>query len=278
MIVKEEFLNKIKNSFELNIYEAKIWTALLSRGISTAGELSDISGVPRSRSYDVLESLERKSYIIMKLGKPIKYLAVEPSEIINRIRKNVKYDTERKLKTLEDIKTTDLFGELNLLHKQGISFIEPASLSGSLKGRNNIYDHLDSLLRNAEKSVVIVTTAKGLIRKNEALKKTLRKLKAKGVNIRIAAPVTKESSYAAESLAEVADVRNTKRVNARFAVVDNKNLLFMVMNDEDVHSAYDVGIWAETPFFASAIEGLFNVVWEKLEPMGEAVKKIKVTA
>ena len=56
MIVKEEFLKKLRSSFDLNIYEVKIWTALLSKGIATAGELSDISDVPRSRCYDVLET------------------------------------------------------------------------------------------------------------------------------------------------------------------------------------------------------------------------------
>ena len=64
--IEKKFLNKLKQ-FGLNSYEAKIWTALLSRGVSTAGELSDISNVPRSRSYDVLESLEKKGFIIMKL-------------------------------------------------------------------------------------------------------------------------------------------------------------------------------------------------------------------
>ena len=50
MIVKEEFLGKLRRFFNLNLYEVKIWTALLSRGVSTAGELSDIANVPRSRS------------------------------------------------------------------------------------------------------------------------------------------------------------------------------------------------------------------------------------
>ena len=49
MIVKEEFLSKLRRYFSLNLYEVKIWTALLSRGVSTAGELSDIANVPRSR-------------------------------------------------------------------------------------------------------------------------------------------------------------------------------------------------------------------------------------
>ena len=64
MIVKEEFLSKLRLYFSLNLYEVKIWTALLSRGVSTAGELSDIANVPRSRSYDVLESLEKKGFTI----------------------------------------------------------------------------------------------------------------------------------------------------------------------------------------------------------------------
>ena len=65
MIVDKVFLNKLRD-FGLNSYEVKIWTALLSRGVSTAGELSDIANVPRSRSYDVLESLEKKGFIIIK--------------------------------------------------------------------------------------------------------------------------------------------------------------------------------------------------------------------
>lgn len=67
MIVKEEFLSKLRRYFALNLYEVKIWTALLSRGVSTAGELSDIANVPRSRSYDVLESLEKKDLLLWRL-------------------------------------------------------------------------------------------------------------------------------------------------------------------------------------------------------------------
>ena len=59
MIVKDEFLSRLRKIFDLNLYEVKVWTALLSRGVSTAGELSSISDVPRSRTYDILESLER---------------------------------------------------------------------------------------------------------------------------------------------------------------------------------------------------------------------------
>src|SRR4030042_6799932 len=100
MIVEKKFLLKLKD-FGLNSYESKVWAALLSRGVSTAGELSDIANVPRSRSYDVLESLEKKGFVIMKFGKPIKFVAVPPEEVLDRVKKNILEEAERETSTLD---------------------------------------------------------------------------------------------------------------------------------------------------------------------------------
>ena len=85
MVLEEETLSKLRRIFDLNLYEVRIWTALLSRGKSTAGELSAIANVPRSRAYDILESLENKGFVVMKIGKPIQYLALSPNEVIERV-------------------------------------------------------------------------------------------------------------------------------------------------------------------------------------------------
>ncbi len=271
MIVKEEFLSKLRRYFHLNLYEVKIWAALLSRGVSTAGELSDIANVPRSRSYDVLESLEKKGFVVMKLGKPIKYLAVAPAEVVERVKKNMKTETEDRIKRLEDMKGTELVGELTNLHTQGIDLIEPADLSGSLRGRHNLYNHLELTIRNAEESVIIMTTAQGLVRKIEGLKQTLEKIKKRGVKIRIAAPLTKENIGSVKDLGDVADIRHTDAL-ARFCIVDNKEIIFMVLDDQDVHPTYDIGIWINTPFFATAMHDLFNIAWLEMKPAGKVLK------
>ena len=265
MIVKEEFLNKLRRYFSLNLYEVKIWTALLSRGVSTAGELSDIANVPRSRSYDVLESLEKKGFVIMKLGKPIKYIAVSPKEVVERVKKNMKNEADERIKRLEELKNTEVLNELNTLHTQGIELIEPTDLSGSLRGRHNLYNHLDLTLRNAEQSVTMMTTSQGFLRKIEGLKPTLEKLKKKGVKIRIAAPITKEAKQTLKDIAGIAEVRHTN-TKARFTIVDGKELLFMVLDDKDVHPTYDIGIWVSTPFFAKSLENLFDLAWDKMKP------------
>lgn len=264
MIVKEEFLAKLRRYFGLNLYEVKIWTALLSRGVATAGELSDIANVPRSRSYDVLESLERKGFVIMKLGKPIKYIAVEPDEVVGRVKKNMREEADAKINRLTKLKNTDLLNELSALHNQGIELVEPSELSGSLRGRHNLYNHLELSIRNAKKSVTIMTTSQGLLRKIEGLKNTFEKLKKKGVNIRIAAPLTKENKSSLKEVSKVAEVRHTD-TGGRFCVVDSKEIVFMVLDDKEVHPTYDVGIWVNTPFFANALENLFDQQWKTLK-------------
>jgi len=261
MIVQKDFLNKLKD-FGLNTYESKLWTALLSRGISTAGELSDIANVPRSRSYDVLESLEKKGFIVMKLGKPIKYIAVPPEEVLERLKKKHKEDSDKNISLLNELKGSVVLDELNLLHTQGIDLVEPTELSGSLKGRTNLYSHLDSMIKKSEKSIVIVTTSKGLMRKHDVFKNSLSKIKKKGVKVRILAPLTKESKEAVDSLKPLAEIKNVKDINARFCIIDGKELLFMLLNDSEVHPTYDTGIWINSPFFVSAIEGLVNHLWK----------------
>jgi len=266
MIVKEEFLSKLRRFFSLNLYEVKIWTSLLSRGVSTAGELSDIANVPRSRSYDVLESLEKKGFVIMKLGKPIKYIAIPPTEVIERVKKNAQIQAQERIKRLETLKGTDVLKELTTLHVKGVELIEPTELSGSISGRHNLYQHLDLTFRNAKKSVILCTTDKGLLRKAESMKSTFEKLKKSGVKIRIAAPVTKENKSAFLQLRNVAEIRQTSS-RSRFAIVDGKEIVFMVLDDKKVHPNYDVGIWVNSPFFAGTVEELFNLSWKTMKPV-----------
>ncbi|HLF54652.1 MAG TPA: helix-turn-helix domain-containing protein [Candidatus Nanoarchaeia archaeon] len=261
MIVQKDFLNKLKD-FGLNSYEAKLWTALLSRGVATAGELSDIANVPRSRSYDVLESLERKGFVIMKLGKPIKYIAVPPAEVLERVKKSISEDAERQEKIIESLKESEVLSELNLLHKSGIELVEPGDLTGAVRGRTNLYNHILSAIKNAEKSVCIMTTDSGLVRKAEVLKNAFQKAKERGVRIRIVSPQPK-NAQPLKNLSNVAQVKHVPTVPARFCVVDGKQVTFMVLDDTSTHPNYDFGVWVSAEPFAKSFENIFNIVWDK---------------
>lgn len=265
MIVKDEFLSRLRKIFDLNLYEVKVWAALLSRGTSTAGELSNISDVPRSRTYDILESLEKKGFILMKLGKPIKFVALKPEEVVERVKKNLLKFAKERTERLENLKNDEVLEELNSLFTKGVKFVEPSDLSGSLRGRQNLYNHIDMMIRGAEKSITIVTTREGLNRKLEALMPTLEKCKKRGVNVRIAAPIDNSNVKIAKEFKKVAEIKDLDKMKARFVIVDSNQLMFMLLDDEKFHPNYDVGIWVNTEFFAQALEQLFDIAWKDMK-------------
>ncbi|MDP3881275.1 MAG: helix-turn-helix domain-containing protein [Nanoarchaeota archaeon] len=271
MIIKEEFLSRLRKIFDLNLYEAKVWTALLSRGVSTAGELSSISDVPRSRTYDILESLEKKGFIVMKIGKPIKFVALKPEEVVERVKRNLVVNAQEKSKRLEKLRGDEVLTELNSLFSSGVKFVEPSDLSGSLRGRQNMYNHLDMMLRSAEKTVTIVTTAEGINRKLEILAPALERAKKRGVAVRIAAPINADNLKIAKDLSKVAEVRDLSGfgLNARFTIVDSEEIMFMLLDDKTVHPNYDVAVWLSTDYFAKALEQIFEVAWRDFTPLSK---------
>lgn len=238
MIVSQEFLSKLKQ-FGLNSYESKLWASLLSRGVSTAGELSDIANVPRSRSYDVLESLERKGFILSKLGKPIKYVAIPPQEVIERVKKKVNQEAKLQEKNLSEIKTSNMLTELNGMFGKGQETLEPHDMNATIKGRNNIYHHIEMSIRNAQKTIVILTTQAGLKRKTQQMKQAIDAAKKRGVKVKMVA---------------------SDKINSRFVIKDNKEVLMMLTDDADIHESYDVGVWVNSPYFAQTIQTMFDKI------------------
>ncbi len=262
MLVKKELITHLKD-FGVNSYEAKLWTALLSKGAATAGELSDLANVPRSRCYDVLESLEKKGFIVMKLGKPIKYLAVPPEDVVERIKRNVHAEAETQTQMLEKVKGSEILTELNSLFKKGFDVVEPFELSGVLKGRRNIHNHLDYLVKNSQKSITIATTPQGILRKMNALKNSLKKAKDRNVRVRVAAPMTPEVRKQLGDLSKLAEIRPANNFG-RICIFDGKDVVFMI-TDDSIHPDQDTGIWVSSPVFASAIETMFNQSWQSLK-------------
>ncbi|MEK6847255.1 MAG: helix-turn-helix domain-containing protein [Nanoarchaeota archaeon] len=269
MIVNGEFLSRLRKIFDLNLYEVKVWTSLLSRGVSTAGELSTISDVPRSRTYDILESLEKKGFVVMKLGKPIKFLALKPEEVVDRVKKHMLLTAQDKTKRLEEIKGGEIIKELSNLYENGVKYVEPSDLSGSLKGRQNIYNHLDMMFKNAKKNVTIVTTADGLNRKFESLMPTFERAKKRGITLRIAAPITPDNAKIARELSKVAEIRAIDKPHGRFAIVDGEQVMLFLLDDKTVHPNYDVGIWLSSDYLAKSMNEMIDAAWKEFVPLAK---------
>ncbi|MFH0808568.1 MAG: helix-turn-helix domain-containing protein [archaeon] len=259
MIAKPELIKKLKGYFDLNIYETKVWLALLSKGISSAGEIAEISNVPRSRTYDVLESLEKRGFVIQKLGKPVKYIAVKPETVIEKLKNNTTSEAEERIKTLSTLKDTLEYKELKELHNTGIEPIKNHELSTSIKGRSNLYLQMKAIMESATKTVHLTSSAFELTKKEKMFKETFAKLNKRGVDIKV---MIGDDEAEAKKLSKKLGVEiKSKPINARFVVVDKCELIFTI-KPTNVHEDFDYGVWINSPFFTSSLAYMFEMAWK----------------
>lgn len=263
MIFKPELVKKVKDYFSLNIYETKVWLALISKGVASAGEIAEMSEVPRSRTYDVLESLEKQGFAIAKIGKPVKYMAVKPTLVVEKLKNKMMNDAKEKVDQLCNLKSTQEYAELETLHKDGVAPINQNEMSGSVRGKTNIFSHVREILENAEKSIVICTSAVDLENKSRIFLPLIERLKKANVNLKIALAgdendfkrVTRKFDIKAKHL----------EMKARFFIADDSQVLFMLSkhsNNSMENEEEEIGIWLNSEFFATSLSTMFDMAYK----------------
>jgi sugar-specific transcriptional regulator TrmB len=100
-------LVEVLKSFGLSDYEAKALVALVSRGTLTAKEVSEISGIPRTSVYDVMNSLLSKG-LVESFGKPRRFKALNVSDIISVLSRRVSENIEILRRELSKLETEEI--------------------------------------------------------------------------------------------------------------------------------------------------------------------------
>ena len=257
MLVKQELISKIRDYFDLNLYETKVWLALLGKGVASAGEIANLSRVPRSRTYDVLESLEKKGFALVKLGKPVKYIGVKPKMILEKLKNNVRTGAQERIETLSKINSTEEYSQLETLYKSGIGLVKREDVSASLKGKSNISNYLSDLIREAKKEVMICTNVEEFLSKLNLFQQTFNVLSKAGIKIKLGLSGDEELIKKIETKLKI----KIKKVNidAKLFIIDRSEILFYLSKSNDKE---DMAIWLSSPFFVEAFASLFEKALE----------------
>lgn len=260
MVGTTHVLDTLK-SIGLNLYERKIFVALLAKGVATAAEVSEIATVPRSRSYDVLQSLADKGFVLVQPSKPIKYVALAPSDAMERTKQILKKNFDESIERIESLDGSPVLAELDAIHKQGLNLVSPNDMTGTLKGRHVINRQMRSIFRDAKSRINIVTTSAGLNDIYENHFRMLKKAARGGVKIKIAAPLAENE--AVKSLKEVAEMKSIKKGSGRFCVIDNSHVLVGLTDDSKVHETQDVAFWTNSEHAAKDLmTPYFEYLWK----------------
>jgi len=257
-------------SIGLNLYERKLWVALLARGTSTAGELSEIANVPRSRSYDILQSLAEKGFVVVQPAKPLKYVAISPAEALERAKNKLEEDMKLTIQRMDELKSSPIIKELSSIHNQGLSVVTPEEMSGALKGKYSVAQQLSTMFKTANKRINIVTTSEGLEELVQNHYNDLKRAVERGVKIQIAA-CSEKVTDAVKGLSGLAEIRvlSSKEIPiaGRFAIADGKELVFS-LTDHKVHDTQHMAFWSKSEHAASnLLEPLFKMVWSNSKPV-----------
>ena len=147
-----ERLRRILEAFGLSEYESRAYAALIFRGISTASELSDVSGVPYTRMYDVLSGLESKGLVTRIPGRPMRFRAVHPSVAVRNLKARIMSEFERRMRELDELEKELVAEAAPLYEKARIRVSEEVQV---LRGRVSVHGMISTMLSERGDAVVV---------------------------------------------------------------------------------------------------------------------------
>lgn len=237
---------KVKNTLKelgLTEYETRAYLGLVKSGASTAGDLSDASGVPQSRIYDILSNLEKKGWIESQSGRPARYRAKPPSEVMRLVKikqeKNLREATETVLQELEPI-----FEEEGGVERPDI---------WTIRGYQGILGRIEAMFTRAEMEILV--TIPNLSEKFSSLKNYVPLIETKNLELKI---LTSEESELAKELASIPRVKTRirKPIFGGGVIVDGKEVLLVLES-----SGETLGIWSEEVGLSKFAKEYFEYLW-----------------
>jgi len=242
MMPSEKVMRTLKE-LGLTEYETRAYIALVSGGPATAGNLSKPANVPYSRIYDVLSKLERKGWIEVQSGRPIRYRAKPPAEAIRLS----KIEQERKFKEASDA----IIEELEPLYEQKAEVKKPDIWV--IRGDRNLIGKIGEMLARAQVEVLISTPT--LAEELLELQSFVPVLGAKNLAVRI---ITAERTSSAKKLGRIPNlgVRYRKPLFGGGIIIDGKEVLLLLASRGE-----KLGIWSDEVGLAKFAKEYFEYLW-----------------
>src|SRR5438093_474045 len=257
VLAADEFSVQSLMKLGLTEYEARIYVVLTKMGPRNASEISFLGKVPRPKTYGAIRGLESKGLLRIVPGKPERYIAVSPNDVLIPLVEKLNRETSECVAVVENL--TMAFESSKYVYTE-----KPFERSDlwSVKGREKVYKRVQDLIGEAKVNVFFATTANGLVRLYKAHSEVLEKASERGAKVRIIAPVNQTNSSVARELQEVIQVRSTINPMMKFISSDAAEIIFTedIPDDTNVNTGQDVATWTNDPLLVKSHERIFDQV------------------
>lgn len=146
--IKNEILSGLK-VLGLSTHEASTFYTLVSHSEMTAADLSRQTGIPDSKIYGILNSLERQGMILIQRGRPSLFQALKPDEALANLKHELNEEYRRKVAMLEA-----LIGKLSTLY-ESIESREAIEVAYVIRGLRGIHEKMNNLIRQAKRTLLL---------------------------------------------------------------------------------------------------------------------------
>ena len=231
----------------LTSYEIRTFSSLLKAKELTASDLSQKSGVPYSKIYEVLGTLEVKGWIGSDDSRPTKYFAKSPATGIETTKQKM----ESEFKENQNI----ILNELVPLYEKSGSSEKPDIWV--LSGTVNIAAKILEMVETCRNEVLIALPEAGEELVKQALPK-LRLLHDKGVEITVLTS-DKMNKESLKAISRVADVK-VKEGMFGGGIISDKRYVVILLGPEmgTGDAAETVAIWADHAGLAGFARAYFE--------------------
>ncbi|MGB3908731.1 MAG: helix-turn-helix domain-containing protein [Methanomethylovorans sp.] len=246
----------------LTVYEAKVLIALTRYGSGTVADIHALSGIPRSAVYGVLTKLKEKGIIDTQSTKPMRYKAIAPDQIIDRLKANYEKAVEISLEQLEKIYNAP-------------DIPEDDDAVWNISGVKNVTDKIVQMLESAKEEIVLASTYPSLDMAMDVypiMEIIMQKLQEKideGVKVRI----TINKKQAISKKFQGAEVRvypgevSDNLLRGGILVIDNNELLIITIKNETIPMNL-AATWYNGKEQISIFRHFIEMEWQVCKPIG----------
>ena len=133
------------------------------------------------------------------------------------------------------------------------------------KGRLEVNQKIIEMITLSKSNVQIWTTMRGIQALADFNLGQLREVKARGVKVRIIAPITSENTEGARRLVPVSELRYSEALGPAGIIISDKNELMLFErlpddNSQDVGA--DVGFWTNSKRFIETMNRAYDALWK----------------
>ena len=203
--------------------EAKIFVFLARAGATKASEAAKILNLPRTQTYNLLNSLQKKGLVSATMSSPIKFVAVSVDKAMDAL-----LDTEKqRLSSFERRKET-MLNMWSSITSKVVTHQEIDEEKFQIIEGNAVYGKIKELLSSAKEEVTVIVDQRQMARLyHNGLTDYFQALRAKGISVKV---LTSEPTPDVMSEIKRCEIKMLDEESdyENYIVVDNSHLVFFV--------------------------------------------------